>query len=78
MPTLRIFQDSRAMGTCRSCGAAVEWAELSSGKRHPFNAPIVVAQTQTSLLDTRVIELIENGPTTSHFATCADAKAWRG
>lgn len=78
MAMLRIYQDSKGMGTCRSCGAAIEWAELISGKRHPFNPPIVVLRTQGAILDgTRTIETIDGNITTSHFSSCPQAKEWR-
>jgi len=50
MAILLIYQDSRGLGRCRSCGAAIEWAELVSGKRMPFNPPIVGVRTQGNLL----------------------------
>lgn len=77
MPILQIYQDSRGKGTCRSCGARVEWAELTSGKRHPFDGEIMPTQTQGSILTGRVIELVDTDITPSHFQTCPDAKVWR-
>lgn len=79
MAILRIYQDTKGLGTCRSCGAPVEWAELTSGKRMPFNPPIVAVRTQSGLLegDSRVVEHVDTTITTSHFATCPDAKDWR-
>lgn len=74
MGVLKLFQDSRGAGTCRSCGAAIEWAELTSGKRHPFNAPIVVVRTQADFAGGRTIEEVEQAG--SHFATCPQAKTW--
>jgi hypothetical protein len=77
MATLRIYQDSRAFGTCRSCGAPVEWADLTTGKRHPFDRPIRVSRSQTSLVDGRVIDDVDTATSPTHFATCPDAKHWR-
>jgi hypothetical protein len=78
MAILKIYQDTRGPGTCRSCGAAVEWAELVSGKRMPFDPPIVVVRTQGSLLaGDRTVEEVDTSVTLSHFATCPDAKDWR-
>jgi hypothetical protein len=75
---LQIFQDSKGRGQCRSCGAPLEWAELTSGKRHPFNPPIVVTATVGSLLDgARIIELVDTAITSSHFATCPQAAEHR-
>ena len=78
MTILRLYQDSRGPGRCRSCGAPIEWAELVTGRRMPFDPPIVVVRTQGNLLDgARIIEDIDTTITVSHFATCPDAKDWR-
>lgn len=77
MPIMKIYQDSRGKGTCRSCGASIEWAELVSGKRHPFDGEIMPVRTQGNILQGRVIEEVDTGITSSHFATCPDAKDWR-
>jgi hypothetical protein len=77
MSILRLYQDSRGAGTCRSCGQAIEWAELISGKRAPFDR-IIPVQTQAGVLEgARVIEDVDTAVSTSHFATCPDAKQWR-
>jgi hypothetical protein len=70
---LRIYQDSRAPGQCRSCGAPIQWAELVSSKRHPFDR-LVISGVQADLLGGRIIEEIESAH--SHFVTCPDAKTW--
>lgn len=54
-------------GTCKTCGAAILWVVLASGKRHPLNAEPEV----------RYVEY-EGGWALSktyltHFATCPDA-----
>jgi hypothetical protein len=77
MPILKIYQDSRGPGTCRSCGAAIEWAELTSGKRHPFDRPIVAVRTQGSVLEGRVIEEVDTSVSATHFATCPQSKQWQ-
>jgi hypothetical protein len=79
MALLDIYQDSRGPGNCRSCGARVEWAELvKSGKRMPFDAPIVTVRTQGDILGGgRVVETVDTGVTASHFETCPDAPDWR-
>jgi hypothetical protein len=76
MPILKIYQDSRGKGRCRSCGAPIEWAELTSGKRHPFDDPIVVTRTQGNILGGRVIEEIDTTVSPTHFATCPESKQW--
>ena len=79
MTTLLIFQDSKGPGTCRACGAPIVWAELTSGKRHPFNAPLLVSGVQPGMFgnNRRTIEIVQNGDRTSHFATCPQASAMR-
>lgn len=78
MAILRIWQDTRRLGTCRSCGAPIEWGELISGSRMPFNAPIVAVRAQDELLTGgRTIEDVDTTVSISHFATCPDAKDWR-
>jgi hypothetical protein len=76
MPILQIYQDSKGRGTCRSCGASIEWAELVSGKRHPFDAPIVAMRSQGSILDGRVIEHVDTDASPTHFASCPQGKQW--
>ena len=77
--TLLIFQDSKGPGTCRACGAAIVWAELTSGKRHPFNAPLVVAGSQPGMFENhgRTVESVINRDRASHFATCPHAATHR-
>jgi len=80
MPILRIWADSKsALTTCRSCGASITWAELTSGKRHPFNGEIVAVRSQGSMLEGagRVMEEIDTTVSSSHFETCPDAVKWR-
>jgi hypothetical protein len=75
---LQIYQDSKGRGTCRSCGRAIMWAELISGKRHPFDGEIVPVRMQGSILEgTRIIEDVDTAVSPSHFATCPDAAKWR-
>jgi hypothetical protein len=73
---LRILQDTRAPGRCRSCGAAIVWAELTTGKRMPFNR-IDVLRTQSGLLEGRVVEDVDTTTSPVHFQTCPEAKDWR-
>lgn len=77
MAALKIYRDSRGTGDhCRSCGAAIEWAELvNSGKRMPFNEPIVVFPGNGAIVGGRVVEEVDSA--SSHFATCPEAKQWR-
>jgi hypothetical protein len=74
MAPITVYQDSRSPGRCRSCGARIEWARVvGTDKAIPLDAGGIVIQTQHSLIDGRVVELVDG----THFATCPDAKAWR-
>lgn len=78
MSILRIYADSRGPGRCRSCGAAIEWAELESGKRMPFDPPVVPVRMQGNLVQgQRIIEDVDTTVTSPHWATCPDAEKWR-
>lgn len=77
MATITIYRDSRRLGTCRSCGAPIEWAENTNGKAMPFDRPLVPVQTQAPLLGDRTVETIDTTATPTHFATCPDAAKWR-
>lgn len=62
-------------GTCRSCGAEIEWAETVTGSRMPFNPPVAFVPRLDDLGDD-VVE-IDRATTVSHFATCPQAEQWR-
>lgn len=79
MAMLHIYEDSRGLGTCRSCGRSIEWAELTSGARHPFDPPIRPVRTQPDLMGdgSRVVQDVDTASSPSHFASCPHADAWR-
>jgi hypothetical protein len=78
MKPIVILADTRRLGTCRSCGAEIEWATVAaSEKAMPFNRPIVL-EPALALDDSMNIVRVDMEKTTSHFATCPDAKKWRG
>lgn len=77
MAEVAIYQDSKGKGICRSCGAPIEWAETTRGKRMPFDSEIVAVRTQGSPIGGRVVEFVDTSVTPSHFQTCPDAKDWR-
>ena len=75
MSPIAIVQKSRHLGTCRSCGAAVEWAIVEkSGRRMPFDVPIV---TIPQFDEDAPVVLVDPEKTTSHFASCPQATSWR-
>lgn len=78
MSEIAIYADSRGGGVCRSCGAAIEWAELAgSGKRMPFEGAIVAVRSQANILTGRLIEFVDTTITPTHFEKCPEAKQWR-
>lgn len=75
---LKIYEDSRAHGTCRSCHAHIEWAQLISGARMPFDYPITVTRVHPAQgAGERAIADVDTEVSFSHFATCPDAERWR-
>ena len=72
--TLRVFDDSKGRGECRSCHARLTWFELVSGKRHPFDGDPVYLLTEHDPATMRLIGSIDQRE--SHFGTCPQAKSW--
>lgn len=77
MPEVAIYADSKGKGRCRSCGAAIEWAETTQGRRIPFDGEIVVARSQGNPITGRVVEYVDTSVTATHFQTCPEANTWR-
>ncbi len=84
MPAVKAFDDSfGAPSACRTCGARIVWAELVSGKKHPFNAgsdaggrPVPLrSEVDLTKYGSRLVVHIDSAD--SHFATCKDAKDWK-
>ena len=73
--TLAIYADSKHEGRCRTCGAAITWAELITGARHPFNGTITGARLRPALFPGG--RDVEDVDTVSHFATCPQAAQHR-
>lgn len=78
MAKLKIWADTKGLSNCKSCGTPIEWAEIvASGKKAPFDAPIVSVATEADPATRRQIETVDTSVTKSHFATCKDANDWR-
>jgi hypothetical protein len=76
MPTALYYADTREPGNCRSCEAPIEFARnVKTGKRMPFNAPIVALRTSHEPETHRLIEEVDLAQT--HFATCPKARKHR-
>lgn len=76
MAVLKVWDDTRGFGHCRSCRAGIWWYELVSGKKHPFDGrePPVYLQTEQEIETRRLIGHIDSAD--SHFATCPQGKTW--
>jgi hypothetical protein len=61
--------------TCRSCGVAIVWAVMLTGKRAPF---VEDAKGEWSIVDGRAVRGGDGARYTSHFANCPQASQWRG
>jgi len=74
--TIAIWADTRGRGICRGCGAAIEWAEIvASGKRMPFDVPIVEVSGHVDLdtgRDVHVVDLERN-----HWASCSKREQFK-
>lgn len=77
MAVIGIYADSKGRGRCRSCHAAITWAETIRGKRIPLDGEVVTVRTEGSPITGRVVEYIDTDITKSHFATCPQANNWR-
>lgn len=77
MPIMRVLDDTMGRASCRSCGAAITWYELASGKRHPFDGEPVYVRTSHDPATRRLVGEIDTSVHGSHFATCPQAKDWR-
>lgn len=68
---LKVFDDTKGHGSCRSCGRAIWWFELVSGKRHPFVTDVYL---RTEHVDGRLVGHIAQSD--SHFADCPQSQSW--
>ena len=74
--TTEIFADTRTHANCRGCDAPIVFAEIvKSGKRMPFDLPLVALQTRHEEATHRLIETVDLGE--SHFASCKAASQFR-
>jgi hypothetical protein len=73
---ITIWADTRGLSRCRSCNAAIEWAEVvASGKRMPFDGEIVPVSSAHK--DGRLVEVVDTDVTRPHWASCPQAEQWR-
>jgi hypothetical protein len=79
MALIRVWADTRGESVCQSCGAPIEFVEVvSSGKRMPFDSPIIVVEHILIAETQREIAVIDTKESPSHFGTCPQAQYWKG
>lgn len=72
MTLTEIYADTRGRGTCRDCGAPLEWAaEVLTGRRTPFDFPLVALRTRHDEAG-RVVEGVD--PADRHLASCPTSR----
>ncbi|MEM9072858.1 MAG: hypothetical protein AAGE52_30405 [Myxococcota bacterium] len=76
-------------GRCRSCGALIYWAQLTTGRVAPIDATpspdgnvVLTYNRKTGKIQGHVLRAEDHVAEDrhrykSHFATCGYAKAWR-
>lgn len=73
---IAVYDDTRGPGTCRSCGAHIQWYETVLGKRMPMEDNAAPVSHQDDFISGRVVLRFDNAA--SHWANCPDAKQWKG
>ena len=62
-------------GTCRSCGAPIEWVKnVKTDKLVPFDPPVVLRPRLDPADPCRDVDM---GQSINHFVTCPSAERWR-
>jgi hypothetical protein len=73
---LKVFDDTRGPGECRSCHAPIVWFELATtGKRMPLDGDPVYVKTELDPATHRLIGYVDASVTPSHFSSCPDHEA---
>lgn len=74
MSVLKVYDDTKGYGECRSCHAPLTWFELTSGKRHPFDGMPAYLTTAHEAETHRLIGELD--ASASHFVSCPQSKQW--
>ncbi len=70
---VRVWDDTKGPGTCRSCQAPLTWFTTVAGKKIPFNRDPVPRKSEHQ--DGRLVLFL--GSDDVHWATCPDAERFR-
>lgn len=74
MPTIKLILPKTNTGTCRSCGASIDWYSTPAGKAMPMNAGAIHLQTSGGGPDP---ELGEFDTADTHWASCPYAGRYK-
>jgi hypothetical protein len=69
---IRLVVDSRAPGTCRNCGAALDWFETAAGRRMPMHRG---AQSVSAVADDPRLAFFSEAD--AHWRACPAADRFR-
>lgn len=72
---VRVWDDTRGPGRCRSCDAKLTWFETVAGKKIPFDGDPVPRRSEHDPATRRLILYL--GSDDVHWATCPDADRFR-
>jgi hypothetical protein len=75
MPVIRVFDDTRGKGRCRSCDTPITWFRTVAGKAVPMDGHEPVPVQSEHNEDMRLVSVFDSADT--HWATCPDAKTWK-
>lgn len=71
---VRVFDDTRGSGRCRSCDAKLTWFTTVAGKKIPFDGDPVPRKSDLDA-DRRLVLFLSSDDV--HWATCPDADRFR-
>ena len=71
------YSDTTGWGMCRGCGARIQWIELTSTKKMPFDREIVPIRSRREPSTNRVILEIDTDINTVHWSTCTQPDQFR-
>lgn len=68
---IRLYEDTRMPGACRSCQAPLDWYRTLTDKAMPMNRGAVPRKSENDQDTKRVVAFF--AASDSHWATCPDA-----
>jgi hypothetical protein len=72
---IRVFPETRALGTCQGCGDSILWLRTIAGAMIPMQVDAVPAWTERDLLEARELDVYHGG--SSHWSNCPTVEKFR-